>query len=321
MAAAVGKDDAGMGADRPAFLKRIGNLFGDLTFSQVAAGALAAVTSMLLASSVGIAGSLIGAAVGSVVATVSSQVYRRFLNASAEKLHGVASGSAETAEDAGGPSSAADDSSLSASETVALPAVARVPVSNTPRLGDFSATASAAVIDARAQRVRKARLQRRVVACSAVSALIAVALTAAAIGWLTAGEGLGAKPVADGSSSGWTWVTGPSSDGASASASAGGDADGGSDAQSADGDAPASGGQGQTEGVGSGQQGEGDAAGQTDSDGAAGSQDGSGSGSDSGSASGGQDASDGSGAGSDAGSSGQGSPDAQGQTTGGSDAA
>lgn len=178
--------------------KKRESLFGDLTFAQVAAGALAAVTSMFLASSVGIAGSLIGAAVGSVVATVSSQIYRRFLNASADKLHGASS--RHGSEDAA-PGTAADGASgeasgfgVSASETVALPAIPRIAVSNTPRLDDFSANASVAVIDARQQRLRKARLQRRVVACSVVSALVAVVLSAATIGILTAGEGIGTKP-------------------------------------------------------------------------------------------------------------------------------
>ncbi len=61
-------------------------LFEDLSFAQVAAGALAAVTSMLFASQIGIAGSVIGAAVGSVVSAVSSQVYKKFISASAEKI-------------------------------------------------------------------------------------------------------------------------------------------------------------------------------------------------------------------------------------------
>ncbi len=82
----------------------IRDLFDDLSFAQVAAGALAAVTSMLLASQIGIAGSVIGAAVGSVVATVSSQVYKKFIAASAEKIRdfpaavGVSSGKADASD-------------------------------------------------------------------------------------------------------------------------------------------------------------------------------------------------------------------------------
>ena len=65
---------------------RRGGLFDDLSFSQVAAGALAAVTSMLLASQIGIYGSAIGVGVGSVVSAVASQLYKRFLQRSADKL-------------------------------------------------------------------------------------------------------------------------------------------------------------------------------------------------------------------------------------------
>ena len=65
---------------------RRGGLFDDLSFSQVAAGALAAVTSMLLASQIGIYGSAIGVGVGSVVSAVASHAHKRFLPRSADKL-------------------------------------------------------------------------------------------------------------------------------------------------------------------------------------------------------------------------------------------
>lgn len=69
----------------------IKGLFEGLSVSQVTAGALAAVTSMLLSAQIGIAGSVIGVAVGSVVSTVSSQLYKKFLAGSAEELRGFAS--------------------------------------------------------------------------------------------------------------------------------------------------------------------------------------------------------------------------------------
>lgn len=62
------------------------SLFEGLSGAQLTAGALAAVTSMLLSAQIGIAGSVIGVAVGSVVSTVASQVYKRFLEQSATKL-------------------------------------------------------------------------------------------------------------------------------------------------------------------------------------------------------------------------------------------
>ena len=60
-----------------------GRLFDDLSVAQVVAGALAAVTSMLLASQIGIYGSVIGVGVGSVVSAVASQLYKKFFTASA----------------------------------------------------------------------------------------------------------------------------------------------------------------------------------------------------------------------------------------------
>lgn len=61
-------------------------LFDDLSMAQVIAGALAAATVFLLSSVIGVAGSLIGAAIGSVISAVSSQVYKKALSASADKI-------------------------------------------------------------------------------------------------------------------------------------------------------------------------------------------------------------------------------------------
>lgn len=77
------------GAQSAGKLGKLGKAFGDLSFSQVVAAALAAMTSLLLSSTIGIAGSIIGAAVGSVVATVSTQLYKNALAASAEKLRDI----------------------------------------------------------------------------------------------------------------------------------------------------------------------------------------------------------------------------------------
>ena len=73
-------------ARKPGFLR---GLFEDLSFAQVVAGAAAAATSVVLASKIGIAGSVIGAAVSSVVTVVSSQIYRHFITTGAEKLKGA----------------------------------------------------------------------------------------------------------------------------------------------------------------------------------------------------------------------------------------
>lgn len=66
--------------------KKKRHLFEDISLVQVVATALAAVTSMLLASYIGIAGSVIGVAVASVVSTTAASLYKHFLRESAEKI-------------------------------------------------------------------------------------------------------------------------------------------------------------------------------------------------------------------------------------------
>ncbi len=55
-------------------------LFADISWFQVAASVLAAVTSAWIASSLGVAGTLIGAALGSFVVTISTAFYGRTLH-------------------------------------------------------------------------------------------------------------------------------------------------------------------------------------------------------------------------------------------------
>ncbi|MFU0522260.1 ATPase [Gardnerella swidsinskii] len=65
------------------------NFFKGISFTQVLAGSLAAVTSFLLASKIGIAGSVIGVAIGSIVSAVASQLYQNVIHASSRKLSEV----------------------------------------------------------------------------------------------------------------------------------------------------------------------------------------------------------------------------------------
>jgi hypothetical protein len=58
----------------------------DINWQQTAAGSLAAVSTAVLLSRVGVAGTLIGAALGSVVATTASAVYNHYLGRSREGL-------------------------------------------------------------------------------------------------------------------------------------------------------------------------------------------------------------------------------------------
>ncbi|WEV63324.1 hypothetical protein [Bifidobacterium sp. ESL0732] len=62
------------------------NFFKGISVSQIVAGALAAVTSFLLSAKIGIAGSVIGVAVGSIVSAVASQIYQNVLRESGRKL-------------------------------------------------------------------------------------------------------------------------------------------------------------------------------------------------------------------------------------------
>lgn len=60
--------------------------FKDVSFVPIIAGALAAVTSFLLSAHIGIAGSVIGVAIGSIVSAIASQVYQNVLRESGRKL-------------------------------------------------------------------------------------------------------------------------------------------------------------------------------------------------------------------------------------------
>ena len=109
--------------------KFLGGLLEGLSVPQVAAGALAAVTSMLLSSKIGIAGSVIGVAVGSVVSTLSSQIYKQFLQASADKLRElspVGDAAGDGAEMANGAGVFAGQASMAGATRVMDPAATRV---------------------------------------------------------------------------------------------------------------------------------------------------------------------------------------------------
>jgi hypothetical protein len=62
----------------------------DINWIQAAGGALAAVSSAVLLSTVGVAGTIIGAAIGSVVVTVGNSVYTYYLAASKERVAAAA---------------------------------------------------------------------------------------------------------------------------------------------------------------------------------------------------------------------------------------
>lgn len=188
------------------------DLFKDLTWMQVGAGALAAATSLFFASSIGIAGSIIGAAVGSIVTTVSSALYKSFLTASndaiKEKIAGP-SGNTENPTDAGIVDGTTQiPTRADATRPLAVDSAEGVDQSTRPspyehtEVRGTTAMPRASVRDpretARVQelaRLRKrARAEKRVAIVSLVTGLVAVLGCALVVYTATNGSGLGYRP-------------------------------------------------------------------------------------------------------------------------------
>ena len=157
-------------------------LFDDISIPQIIAGAAAAATSVALASKIGIAGSVIGAAVSSVITVVSSQIYRHFISASAEALKGT-----HAAVDY--PAGAYEPVELNAEEHLGGAATTQemrqvAGRATTTRVAPNSLRAKAAE--------ERSQTQKKVIIFSI--AIVAVIACAGAILITTAGEGLGERP-------------------------------------------------------------------------------------------------------------------------------
>ena len=128
------------------------NFFKGISVPQLVAGALAAVTSFLLSARIGIAGSVIGVAVGSIVSAVSSQLYQNILKASSEKLQDVKGGDDEQIEgeqtdqtaDADGSNgeTASHPRRISSDETTVLPVQGDQSAANARNIQDEGETKS-----------------------------------------------------------------------------------------------------------------------------------------------------------------------------------
>lgn len=179
------------------------SLFDDLSIAQVIAGALAAATVFLLSSVIGVAGSLIGAAIGSVISAVSSQVYKKALSASADKLRDVGSTSLMDSVDASSIKKEEEMSTSSEDETTCIPArtnaAEKSAAAHVMSANDLRYTApntngeDPALRRAHERRNRKAKVQRQVLVVSVVSSLIAIVICAGIITFATQGEGIGTK--------------------------------------------------------------------------------------------------------------------------------
>lgn len=191
------------------------NFFKGLSVTQLSAGALAAVTSFLLSAKIGIAGSVIGVAVGSIVSAVASQIYQNVLKASSEKLQNAvpfhATDGADGADGADGlegeTAVSADDATTrldaiaeSAAEPVAvtqtMPVTGRVvrgSASVSRRDGVSSGAAEVGRNRSGVNRQRgtaaSAKAKRVAILVAIGSALFAVAVTAGIILAVTQGQG------------------------------------------------------------------------------------------------------------------------------------
>lgn len=159
-------------------------LFDDISIPQIIAGAAAAATSVALASKIGIAGSVIGAAVSSVITVVSSQVYRHFISASAKALKG-------THADVDYPAGAYEPVELNAEEHLGGAATTQ----EMRQVAGRATTARVAPNSLRAKAAaERSQTQKKVIAFSIAIAIVAVIACTGAILITTAGEGLGERP-------------------------------------------------------------------------------------------------------------------------------
>ena len=159
-------------------------LFDDISIPQIIAGAAAAATSVALASKIGIAGSVIGAAVSSVITVVSSQVYRHFISASAEALKG-------THATVDYPAGAYEPVELNAEEHLGGAATTQ----EMRQIAGRATTARVAPNSLRAKAAaERSQTQKKVIIFSIAIAIVAVITCTGAILITTAGEGLGERP-------------------------------------------------------------------------------------------------------------------------------
>lgn len=159
-------------------------LFDDISIPQIIAGAAAAATSVAFASKIGIAGSVIGAAVSSVITVVSSQVYRHFISASAKALKG-------THADVDYPAGAYEPVEFNAEEHLGGAATTQ----EMRQIAGRATTARVAPNSLRAKAAaERSQTQKKVIIFSIAIAIVAVIACTGAILITTAGEGLGERP-------------------------------------------------------------------------------------------------------------------------------
>ena len=188
------------------------NFFKGLSVTQLSAGALAAVTSFLLSAKIGIAGSVIGVAVGSIVSAVASQIYQNVLKASSEKLQNAvpfhATDGADGADGLEGETAVSADDATTRLDAIAesaaesVTATQTMPVTGRVVRGSASVSRRDGVSSGAAEVGRNrsgvnrqrgtaasAKAKRVAILVAIGSALVAVAVTAGIILAVTQGQG------------------------------------------------------------------------------------------------------------------------------------
>ncbi len=150
------------------------SLLKDLSLAQVIASSLAAVTAFALSSRIGIAGSVIGVAVGAAASGIASQIYQNILKKSAYTLRGLANSD----NDGSNGSNDGDGSNSPARKVYAAAS------ENHGRMTPDSLRQQAA-------HNHKVRIARRAAIVSALFAIVAVLLYALLVNVFTQGTGIG----------------------------------------------------------------------------------------------------------------------------------
>ncbi len=164
------------------------NFFKGISFSQLLAGALAAVTSFLLSSKIGIAGSVIGVAVASIVSTAASQLYQNVIDASSKKLQDAAQQAGVAPSHANAHTGDHSKADIDDTQTIA-------PVHSDDSRGTRTVVSGTHATDAskHPQAGTKPQMtkhdKRVAVIVALISGLVAVGITAGVILALTGGKG------------------------------------------------------------------------------------------------------------------------------------
>jgi hypothetical protein len=198
--------------------ERAGGVFGDLSFAQILASALAAGVSFSLSSQIGVAGSLIGAIVGAAAATVASSVLNNLFSKSAEAIKGAVATDANESPTAEKPAaSAAGETSLmphpvDADQPVGAEAPAGATATQNLAAGETRPGTASLADDTEVKfapsgtRIAPASLRRavhesqrrdtkrRLVVVSVVAGIAAVLISALLVNALTQGKGIGTTP-------------------------------------------------------------------------------------------------------------------------------